>query len=163
MKAGGNVPEEKMELIRISTTLATGSNRQIIATTRGHELLMDIPTERGGDDAGPTPPECLAMALGGCIVNICRILAMEKRIDVKDLCVTITGDVDPSRAFGLDTDTRAGFSHLSVQVEFTSELSESEKEEFCRELLERCPLCDTIGNPTPLHVIQSKSVRQIRV
>jgi putative redox protein len=144
--------EERMEIIHISTTLAAGTNRRIIATTRGHEILMDVPKERGGDDAGPTPPECLAIALGGCILNICRFLAMEKQIELQDLRLSIAGNADPSRAFGLATDTRAGFSQLSVLVEFSSELQKSEKEEFRQELLERCPLCDTISNPTPLQI-----------
>lgn len=141
-----------MELIHISTTLIAGSNRRIIATTRGHESLIGFRKEWGGDDAGPTPPEFLAIALGGCIFNICRILAMDKQLELKDLRLSIDGDVDPSRAFGLVTDTRAGFSKLSVLVEFSSELLESEKEEFRQELLERCPLCDTISNPTPLQI-----------
>ena len=152
MKADENRAEGKMELIHISTTLEAGTNRRIIATTRCHETLMDVHKERGGDDAGPNPPECLAIALGGCIINICRIMAMEKQIELKDLRLSIVGDVDPSRAFGLNTSTRAGFSQLSVQVEFSSELSESEKEKFYQELLERCPLCDTINNPTPLQI-----------
>jgi uncharacterized OsmC-like protein len=152
MKADQNEAEGKMELIHISTTLTAGTNQRMIATTRGHEILMDGRKDWGGDDAGPTPVECLAIALGGCIFNICRILAMGKQIETKDLRLSIAGDVDPSRAFGLDTDARAGFSQLSVQVEFASEMSESEKEEFRRELLERCPLCDTIGNPTPLQI-----------
>ncbi|MCK9376492.1 MAG: OsmC family protein [Syntrophobacterales bacterium] len=152
MKADENKSEGKMELFHFSTSVAAGTNRQIIATTRGHEILMDVRKEWGGDDAGPTPPECLIIALGGCIINICRIMAMQKQIEVKDLRLSIAGDVDPSRAFGLDTYTRAGFSQLSVQVEFSSELSESEKEDFYQELLERCPLCDTINNPTPLQI-----------
>ena len=152
MKADQNGEEGKMELIHIAATLLAGTNRRIIATSRGHETLMDGRKEWGGDDAGPTPVECLAIALGGCVFNLCRIMAMEKQIETKDLRVSIAGDVDPSRAFGLDTDTRAGFSHLSVQVEFSSELSASAKEEFRQELLARCPLCDTIGNSTPLQV-----------
>jgi putative redox protein len=147
-----NGSKDKMELIHISTTLTAGINRRIIATTRGHEILMDVRKERGGDDAGPTPPECLAIALGGCIFNICRILAMEKQVELKDINLSISGDADPSRAFGMDTDTRAGFSQLSVQMHFSSKLSASEKEEFRRELLARCPLCDTVSNPTPLQI-----------
>lgn len=130
MKADENGSKDKMELIHIATTLAAGTNRQIIATTRGHEILMDVRKERGGDDAGPTPPEFLAMALGGCILNICRFLAMEKQIELRDLRVSIAGDADPSRAFGLATDTRAGFLQLSVLVQFSLELQEREKEEF---------------------------------
>jgi putative redox protein len=152
MKVDKNELEDKMELIHITTTLAAGANRRIIAKTRGHEILMDGRKEWGGDDAGPTPPECMAIALGGCIFNICRIMAMERRIELKDLRLSITGDVDPSRAFGLDSDNRAGFSHMSVQVESSADLSEEDKEEFYREFLERCPLCDTIGNPTPLQL-----------
>jgi putative redox protein len=152
MKADENGSKDKMELIHISSTLVAGANRRIVATTRGHETLMDVPKERGGDDAGPTPPECLAIALGGCILNICRFLAMERQVELKDLRLSVSGFADPSRAFGLPTDTRAGFLQLSVIVEFSSELLESEKEEFRRELLERCPLCDTIKNPTPLQI-----------
>jgi len=152
MKEDENGPKGKMELIHISTTLTAGTNRRIIAKTRGHEILMDVSKEMEGDDFGPNPPECMAIALGGCIFNISRIMAMEKQTELKVLRVSISGDVDPSRAFGLDTETRAGFSQLSVQVEFSSELSENEKAEFCQELLERCPLCDTISNPTPLQI-----------
>lgn len=77
---------------------------------------------------------------------------MEKKIQLKDLSLSISGAADPSRAFGLVTDTRAGFLQMSVLLEFYSELLESEKEDFRQELLERCPLCDTISNPTPLQI-----------
>ncbi len=117
---------------------------------------MDVRKERGGDDAGPTPPECLVIALGGCIFNISRILAMQRQIVLKDLRISISGDIDPSRAFGMDTDTRAGFAQLSVLVDIDVELSESQRKEFCREILERCPLCDTINNPTSLQIRFSK-------
>ncbi len=141
-----------MEKIHVSTTVVAGANRRILATTRDHEILMDVRKERGGDDAGPTPPECLAMALGGCILNLCRILAMQKGIVLEDLRVSVAGDIDPSKAFGIDTDARAGFPHLSVRLEAASKLSDAEKEEFRRELFDRCPLCDTLGNTTPLQI-----------
>jgi len=144
--------EATMELIHIAATVVAGENRRMVATSRGHETIMDGRKEWGGDDAGPTPVECLAIALGGCIFNVCRILAAEKQIEMKDIQVSLAGDVDPSRAFGLATNTRAGFSQLSVQVEFSSELSAREKEEFRQELVKRCPLCDTIANPTPLQI-----------
>lgn len=142
-----------MEPIRISTTIVPGPNRRILASTRDHELVMDIRKERGGNDSGPTPPECLAMALGGCILNLCRLLAMQKGIALEDLRISVSGEIDPSRAHGIATAVRAGFSHLSVQVEAGSKLSDVEREKFCGELLARCPLCDTIGNRTPLEVV----------
>ena len=142
----------RMEQITITTTLQAGPNRQVIAKARGHQICMDIPKERGGDDTGPTPPEYLALGLGGCVMNITRIIAGEKQISMDDIRITVSGDIDPSRAFGLDTENRAGFTQMSVKVELSPELSDQKRQEFCRELTERCPLCDTIGNRTPLQI-----------
>jgi putative redox protein len=142
-----------IERIHVAATVSAGAHRQMRARVRDHEILMDVPKERGGDNAGPTPPECLAMALGGCILNVCRLLAMQKGISLEDLRVSVAGDIDPSRAFGMKTEARAGFSHLSVRLDLVSKLSDTEKEEFRRELCERCPLCDTIGNPVPMEVV----------
>lgn len=152
MNRSVNTAADGLKPIRIRTTLVAGPNRRIIAKARGHEVLMDVSRERGGDDAGPTPPECLAMALGACVLNFCRILAMQRRIALDDLQVVIDGDIDPTRAFGIPTDKRAGFSNLSVRVQMTSKLTEAEKEDFRQEMIHRCPLCDTIGSPTPLQI-----------
>lgn len=156
MNDGKNATVEGIGSIRIRTTLVQGPNRRIIARARGHELVLDVSPERGGDDAGPTPPECLAMALGGCVLNICRVLAMEKRIDLEDIRVSVNADIDPTKAFGLPTDKRAGFSKLSVRLKMTSKLNEAEKKDFLQELVRRCPLCDTIGNSTPVQIGYAK-------
>jgi len=147
---------DRMDEIHISTTLVAGANRRILARVRDHEMVMDVPKQRGGDDAGPTPPECLAMALGGCILNLCRILAMQKQIHLEDLRVLVEGTIDPSRAFGIPTETRAGFLSLSVHVKVASNLTDSDMEEFRRELIRRCPICDTIGSVTPLQITFAK-------
>ncbi len=91
MSGNENRTEEKMEPIHISTTLVAGANRRMIARARDHEIVMDVHKERGGDNAGPTPPECLAMALGGCLLNICRIIAKQKGIVMADLRVSVAG------------------------------------------------------------------------
>ena len=85
-------------------------------------------------------------------MNIARIMALEKHISLENLTITVSGDIDPSRAFGMDSKNRAGFTQMSVQVEMVPRLSEGKLQEFCRELQERCPLCDTVGNRTPLQI-----------
>jgi putative redox protein len=145
-----NPTEQGMAPIHISANLAAGPNRRIFARSREHTIEMDVRKERGGDDAGPTPPECLAMALGGCVMNIARIIAREQQIYLDDISLSVSGDIDPSRAFGLDGANRAGFSDLSIAVEIRPALSDEIMERFRQELLTRCPLCDTINNPTPL-------------
>ena len=148
--------QEKLDPISVSATITAGPNRRMIARAGDHQIIMDVRKERGGENAGPTPPECLAMALGGCILNLCRIIAMQKGIELEDLRVSVSGDIDPGRAFGLSWAERAGFSHLSARIEAGTTLSEPERDEFIGELRDRCPLCDTIGGATPLEVIFSK-------
>ena len=143
---------EKKGTIEITTTLTPGTNRQILATARGHQILLDVRKERGGDDSAPTPPEYMAMALGGCVMNLARIIAAEHGIDISNLKMTVSGGIDPSRFMGARKETRAGFSYLTVHLDLQAALSDQEKETFYTELQERCPLCDTIANPTPLDI-----------
>ena len=152
MTVGENRQAAQMEPIHISTTLVAGPNRRMIARARSHEVVMDVRKERGGDNAGPSPPELMAMALGGCIFNLCRVMAMQRQVPMENIRVAISGHIDPSRAFGLDTGTRAGFSRLSVQVAMDAALPDSEKTAFFRELVDRCPLCDTIAHPTSVQI-----------
>lgn len=119
---------------------------------REHVIQMDVRIERGGDDAGPTPPECLAMASGGCVMNIIRVIARESRIRLDNINLAICGDIDPSKALGLGGDARAGFSVLSIVMELTPGLSVNDREQLQQELARRCPLCDTVSNPTPLKI-----------
>jgi putative redox protein len=147
-----NPTEQGMAPIHISANLAAGPNRRIFARSREHTIEMDVRKERGGDDAGPTPPECLAMALGGCVMNIARLIARENQMPLDDINLTISGDIDPSRAFGLDVISRAGFSDLSMTIEMRPALSDAAGERFRQELFSRCPLCDTIGNPTAVTI-----------
>lgn len=147
-----NAAEEKIAPISISATLAAGPNRRIIARASEHVIQMDVRKERGGDDSGPTPPECLAMALGGCVMNLTRIIVRDMGIRLDNINLAICGDIDPSKAFGLGGDARAGFSILSIVMELTPELSVNDREQLQQQLTRWCPLCDTVGNPTPLKI-----------
>jgi len=60
--------------MRITSQLTGGM--RFVSEVRGHEVIVDNPIESGGTDAGPTPPELVAIALGTCVgiyaVNFCR-------------------------------------------------------------------------------------------
>lgn len=77
-------------------------------------------------------------------------VSSEKKANLKDLRVTISGTVDPSTAMGLESDNRAGFLAMEAKIELESDLSPDDQDRFEKELLERCVLCDTIKNPTDL-------------
>ncbi|MEJ2642048.1 MAG: OsmC family protein [Desulfosarcinaceae bacterium] len=82
--------------IQVVAKIVPGINRQITAKIRGHEVIMDVRKARGGDDTAPTPPEYLTVALGGCILSLIRLMAVEKNATLENLAVTVEGLIDPS-------------------------------------------------------------------
>ena len=138
------------DTIQVKTEIVPGINRQIIANIRDHEVIMDIRKARGGDDMAPSPPEYLVVALGGCIINMIRLLAFEKNTALENLSVAIEGLIDPSLAMGLASDNRAGFIQMNATIAMDIDLSPAERDRFIDEFNRRCPLCDTLLNGTEL-------------
>lgn len=137
--------------IQVVADIVPGDKRQIIANIRHHEVVMDVRKARGGDDAAPAPPEYLAVSLGGCMINLIRLMAVEKQTSLNNLRISIEGLIDPSLAMGLASDNRAGFLQMSATITMDIDLSPDEQARFIDEFNRRCPLCDTIMNGTRLH------------
>jgi putative redox protein len=57
------------------------SNMAFKASVYGHEIMMDLGTEEGGDNLGPTPKPLLMVSLAGCtgmdVISILRKMRME--------------------------------------------------------------------------------------
>lgn len=136
--------------IQVVAEITPGRNRQIVANIRDHEVIMDIRKKRGGDDMAPAPPEYLVAALGGCMINLIRRMAVEKNTAMNHLRVTVEGVIDPSLAMGLVSDDRAGFKQMKATIAMDTNLSSDEQDRFIDEFNRRCPLCDTVVNRTPL-------------
>lgn len=147
-----NSQEMTVEVIQVETLSRPGENRRIIAQSRGHEVVMDMKKEMMGDDSGPTPPELLAMALGGCMVNIARIMMEQKGVKLNGLQAGVSGPIDPSKAMGLESSNPTGFAGLTIHVKLDADLPEAERRAFEQELSNRCALCDTIANPASLDI-----------
>jgi uncharacterized OsmC-like protein len=136
--------------IQVVAKIVPGINRQITAKIRGHEVIMDVRKARGGDDTAPTPPEYLTVALGGCILSLIRLMAVEKNATLENLAVTVEGLIDPSLAMGLASDNRAGFRQMNATIAMDIDLPSVERDRFIDEFNRRCPLCDTLLNGTDL-------------
>lgn len=61
------------------------------ATVRNHNLIMDRPTEKGGEDKGPMGGEVLLAALGGCFMSNLVAAAGARNLELGDVSVQITG------------------------------------------------------------------------
>ncbi|HAJ56568.1 MAG TPA: hypothetical protein DCL35_02235 [Candidatus Omnitrophica bacterium] len=59
------------------------------ASAREHSITIDLPKDKGGDDAGMTPPEAFMASLGSCIgVYVARYCNTAK-LDPKGMQITL--------------------------------------------------------------------------
>ncbi|MDZ4199134.1 MAG: OsmC family protein [Kiritimatiellia bacterium] len=117
-----------------------------------HTLLIDQPVAAGGTDSGPTPLDMQLLALGGCIAAIGRIVAKQRKLDIRGFKIAVEGDIDTDGLLGKPTPQRVGFQNLSVRVRIDADLSVAEKEALLHEIDLRCPISENLQNPSTVRV-----------
>jgi uncharacterized OsmC-like protein len=119
---------------------------------RGHKVLIDQPKNAGGTDTGPTPLEMLFAALAGCIGSISRIVAMQKRIELRGMTIKVEGELDTDGLLGKPIEGRMGFEGFTIAVDIDSDMTDAEKEAFIHEVDGRCPVSENLLNATPVSI-----------
>jgi putative redox protein len=71
-----------------ATASRAGSLRQAIQI-RNHQLTSDEPSDKGGEDTGPSPQEMLAASLAACTAITMEMYAKRKGWDVGDVEVAV--------------------------------------------------------------------------
>lgn len=130
--------------ITVETELKSGTKVECKAGK--HLFVIDQPESGGGKDLGPTPLEYYLASLAGCISSIAQIVAKQKKIDLRSLKITIVGDVNVDVLLGKNTEERAGFQSIALQVSIDADLSDSQKVEFINEVERRCPVSENTMN-----------------
>ncbi len=142
-----------MESIKTVKVSASGLDGWVIKTIAGkHTVLVDQPQSMGGSDSAPTPLEYVFIALGSCLVTVAKIVASQKRINLRKVDVEISGDINLAVLRGQERNERAGFRSIDVKVNIDAELSKEEKMEFLHEVDQRCPVSDNLLNTTPINL-----------
>ncbi|MGY4706326.1 OsmC family protein [Candidatus Bipolaricaulota sp. J31] len=59
---------------------------------RGHRLVTDLPGDKGGKDAGPTPPELLVAALASCTGVFAALFARKNGLSPEGIEVEARAD-----------------------------------------------------------------------
>ena len=125
---------------------------KIECTSHGHTVVVDQPANAGGTDAGPTPLEYLMVSLAGCIGTIARIVAMQKRITLRGMKITVEGDINTDGLLGKPTDDPVGFKEFRVVADIDADMTAEEKEAFVHEVDARCPVSFNLLNNTPVKI-----------
>jgi uncharacterized OsmC-like protein len=64
---------------------------------RGHELIVDQPTDAGGTDIGPTPVELFAASLASCVAHYAGGFLARHDVCLEGLTVDLTWMMSPDR------------------------------------------------------------------
>jgi putative redox protein len=67
-------------------------NVKFEATTRGHRVICDQPSENGGTDSGMTPPEFMLASLGTCAGFYAAQYLKTRSLSADGLEVTVTAE-----------------------------------------------------------------------
>lgn len=109
-----------------------------------HPFVIDQPKAGGGNDEGPNPLEVFLSSLPACICAIGRIIANQRRIELRGIDVELEGDIDKDFLLGKTTEGRAGFTEIRSYVDIDADMTKEEKQEFLEEIARRCPIADNM-------------------
>lgn len=126
---------------------ATGPDNWLVTTKAGtHIALVDQPEAMGGDNKGPSPLDYLFVSLGGCLITIAKIVAGQRKIDLRGMEVEVSGEINLAVLRGQEKNERAGFKNITVNAKIDADLTDEEKKEFLEEVDHRCPISDNVMN-----------------
>lgn len=114
-----------------ATTTWTQGTSSIITNNRGHEVTIDLPEEKGGENLGATALELCLMSYSGCVNTIFNIVAKKMRIEFTALEVDTTG----SQKDGAPT-----FTDVEVELRIDSEASDEKIKRCLEQTLKMCPV-----------------------
>ena len=113
---------------------------------------IDQPETMGGTNSAPTPLHYQFFALGGCLVTIAKIAAMQKGIELRGLSCEVEGGLNTKVLMGKEADDRAGFQAMKVIMDIDADMTREEKEAFMKEVDARCPISDNLFSATPVEI-----------
>lgn len=115
-------PEEAITFKRVRAVNAADSDLMhgsVVATAPEYDdVVWRYGTDRklGGPHDAPNGGEILCAALAACMDNIYRMLADHLGVELVDLEVEVTGDVDLRGCMAIDPDVRPGFRWIAVDA-----------------------------------------------
>ncbi len=132
----------------VSVYAELGSGTKIECKAGNHSFIIDQPLDGGGKDLGPTPLQYYLVSIAGCIGSIARIVATQKKIKLNGIKISTVGEINTDVLLGRNSEERAGFQSIALEVTVDADLTAAEKVEFINEVERRCPVSENTSNPT---------------
>lgn len=132
------------------TALIPGSATEVTVRAGEHGFTIDEPAALGGTDLGANPVEHLLASLGACQVITYQVWAAKLGIEIDEVEVDVTGDLDVRGFFGVDEAVRPGFQSIQAKVRISGPETEERYAELTAIVEEHCPVLDVLTNSVPV-------------
>ncbi len=121
------------------------------ARVRGFDpIRSDEPTALGGTDTAPNPVEQILAALGNCLAVGYAANATARGIEIDELIIDISGNLDLHTFLGLRPGGHAGFDDIAVDVTLRSSATSGELAELHEHVLQSSPVGHTLRAAIPV-------------
>jgi uncharacterized OsmC-like protein len=113
-------------------------------------IASDEPAALGGTDSAPNPVEQVLAALGNCLAVGYAANATARGIEVRDLSIDISGNIDLHTFLGLRPGGHAGFEDISVDVTLDTDATAQQLAELHEHVLSTSPVGHTLRAAVPV-------------
>ena len=108
-----------------------------------HRMIADEPIRDGGTEAGPTPYDFLAAALGVCTSMTLRVVAARENIPLEGVEINVANDRMHAKDCA-DCLTQEGYIHrFTVEIKLLGTLTAEQRERMLA-VAKRCPVHKTL-------------------
>ena len=114
-------------------------------------IASDEPTGLGGTNTAPNPVEQLLAALGNCLAVGYAANASARRIELRDVRIELSGDLDLHTFLGLRPG-HAGFSSIRAQVSIDSDASYEQLHDLHSAVTATSPVGHTLAAAIPVTI-----------
>ncbi|QGA80700.1 OsmC family protein [Candidatus Nanohalobium constans] len=125
---------------------------KVEVNVRGYSFEIDEPEAEGGTGSAPNPVEYELGALTGCLNVVAHLVAKEKGVELESLEIDASGELNPAKFQGKETDERAGFQEIELNIKAEADTDDETLREIFEEAEKRCPVRDNINHETPVEL-----------
>jgi len=136
--------------LKFSVASQSDSPTKSSINVRGFQFFVDAPQAFSGGNKAPTPFEYVLAGYAGCIKVLAHITAQEYNIELSNLAINVSGDLDTDKLLGRSTTERAGYRTIYVHIKTSTEIAPALKSKWLKSIQTRCPVSDNLANQTPI-------------
>ena len=107
-------------------------------TEGDHTLAVDMPPAVGGDNSAPSPGVFARAALAGCILQVLKMTAIRKGVQLRDVELELEVDFDDRAMFGFG-ERSSSILQSRITLRVGCDLAQEDLEELVNESLEMDP------------------------